>query len=479
MAVNTPNMSYTAMSSKWRRCRDAIAGQDTVHAAGEVYLPKLGGQTKEDYDAYVKRASYYNASGRTVDALVGLVFRRDPVIEAPESLSDIIDDVTGSGVSVVDFSKSEMTQVLSVARGGILVDHPVSDGSVVTVAQARSLGLRPRWQHYSAEDIIDWKTASIGGRTVLSQVRLREIGEEPDGEWDVGFYERVRVLELDEHGLYRQRVFREVGGLWQVVEIVEPLIGGRRMGWIPFHIASADIAAGFDPAMPPLLDLVDTNLSHYRTSADLEYGAHYTALPTPVLSGYRPEPGNENKPINIGPSSAIIFSDPQGKASFLEYAGQGLSTLERLLAAKEARMAALGARMLAPEKKAAEAAETEAIRRAGENSALSSIAGSVSATLTNALKDLVRWASGNASMDVSNVWVDLNRDYLPMTLTAPEIDALVRTWQAGGISAEDMHSAFVRGEVVEAWRKREDVEADLKDEAKRNPQPAPEPEPVA
>ena len=52
MSVDTRHTDYDAMLPKWQRMRDVVAGQDSVHAAGTKYLPRLKDQTDEDYSAY-------------------------------------------------------------------------------------------------------------------------------------------------------------------------------------------------------------------------------------------------------------------------------------------------------------------------------------------------------------------------------------------------------------------------------------------
>jgi phage terminase large subunit len=41
VAVNSTHPDYDTFAPKWKRCRDVIAGQDAIHAAGEAYLPRL------------------------------------------------------------------------------------------------------------------------------------------------------------------------------------------------------------------------------------------------------------------------------------------------------------------------------------------------------------------------------------------------------------------------------------------------------
>ena len=61
-----------------------MAGEDAVKAAGAKYLPRLDGQTEEDYLAYQSRACFTNATRRAADAFVGLVFRKAPFVKLPE-----------------------------------------------------------------------------------------------------------------------------------------------------------------------------------------------------------------------------------------------------------------------------------------------------------------------------------------------------------------------------------------------------------
>ena len=67
-----------------------------------------------------------------------------------------------------------------------------------------------------------------------------------------------------------------------------PLKHGDPLTFIPFQfIGPTSVTPAIEKS--PILDIVDVNLSHYRTSADFEHGAHLTALPTPWVSGVNPE----------------------------------------------------------------------------------------------------------------------------------------------------------------------------------------------
>jgi signal peptidase I len=47
-------------------------------------LPRLDSQTDDEYAAYKLRASFFNATARTADGFVGLIFRREPKMKLPD-----------------------------------------------------------------------------------------------------------------------------------------------------------------------------------------------------------------------------------------------------------------------------------------------------------------------------------------------------------------------------------------------------------
>ena len=79
MAVNSTHPDYDDNAPTWSRARDVLAGEDAVKAGGERYLPRLDSQTEGEFAVYRGRASFFNASARTSEAYLGLIFRRPPL----------------------------------------------------------------------------------------------------------------------------------------------------------------------------------------------------------------------------------------------------------------------------------------------------------------------------------------------------------------------------------------------------------------
>jgi hypothetical protein len=358
----------------------------------------------------------------------------------------LVADVSMSGLSLHQFAEMVAEEVIKIGRCGVLVDHPPMT-EAMTLAQAQSLGMRPYMRMYDAESIINWRTDRIAGAETLTLVVLEEEREVKKDEFEVKCEKIWRVLDLT-NGIYRQRLFEKNDrGEFVAYAEVFPQSQGKPIARIPFEFFGVrDNSACVDK--PPLLDLVDVNLSHYRTTADYEHGLHFTGLPTPVVTGFYSD--EQSAQMRIGSGTAWLLPDPAAKAFYLEFSGQGLSELREALRAKEAMMATLGARILAPEKRQVETAQTAAIHRAGENSVLASIAQSISIGLTHCLEWMANWAGYDPEVSVR-----LNKDYLPNSMTYQDVQALVQSWQAGAISHETLFDNLVKGEII-----REDVSFD-------------------
>ena len=439
MSVDTKHSEYHEYYEIWERCEAAAEGQDEIHEYGVKYLPRLSGQNDAEYFAYKQRALYYNATNRTINGLTGMLFMRPETIEAPAAMDSIIADVTMGGLSLHQFAEIIAEEVITIGRIGVLIDYPPIVNAV-TLAQAQAQGARPYATMYDAESIINWKTGRISNVEQLTLVVLEEENEIPVDEFESKCEPQWRVLDLV-NGAYRQRVFRkDKRGEFILVEEIYPQINGRVINKIPFEFFGVrDNSPCVDK--PPLLDLVDVNLSHYRTTADYEHGLHFTGLPTPVVTGYYSD--DKSASLRIGSGTAWLLPDPQSKAFYLEFTGQGLGELREALRSKEAMMATLGARILAPEKRAAEAAQTANIHRSSENSVLASIAQSISVGLTHIMEWLRDWSN-----ITGEVKVELNRDFIPNSMTAQDVDSLVKSWQSGAISHETLFENLVAGDII-------------------------------
>lgn len=453
MPVNTPHPSYESAVAMWAKCRVASQGEEAVKAAGVLHLPKLSEQNQKEYDAYKARALYYNATGRTIDGMTGLVFRKPPQIELPSVLEPSLASVDRAGTPLLTMAEKVLEELLTVGRVGLLTDYPRAPVAGMSQAAEQAAGLRPYTVMYAAENIINWRAAEVGGQKMLTLAVLKEQHEEVLDGFASKLSDQWRVLRLDEAGVCRVEIWRKLATNDEPVRVDEwtPLQAGQPMRYIPLAIGGPR-GMEVDVCKPPILDLVNVNLSHYRTTADYEHGLHFTGLPTPFVIGHS---FADDEKIALGSTVFHAIATSGADVKFLEFTGQGLGALSKRLEEKEQMMAALGARMLANEKRQVEAAETAAIHRAGESSVLASLANAASALITQALK----WQAAFARAESAEVAVTLNTDYMPAGMTAQDMTALVQAWQSGAISKDTLLDNLQRGEILPQGRTIEEEKA--------------------
>jgi hypothetical protein len=169
MPVNSTHADYDASLPAWLRARDVLAGEDALKGAGEKYLPRLDSQSAEEFANYVRRASFFNATARTAEAYLGLIFRRPPFLKVPEAsgvgraMAEFVDDADMLGTKLTGYAKMMVGEVIGIGRGGTLVDW---EDTVEKRAYAA---------FYSAEQIINWKVERVRGRNVPTLIVLAEV----------------------------------------------------------------------------------------------------------------------------------------------------------------------------------------------------------------------------------------------------------------------------------------------------------------
>jgi hypothetical protein len=471
MPVQTPRADYTAMADSWQTCRDALEGSAAIKAAGTKYLPLLEGMSASGisgvasaYASYVLRAMYYPAIGRTVAGLAGLVFGKRPTVAGvPKAQEADFADVTLNGVSLGAYAITLCREILTTGRAGTLIDFP--DG--VTP------GARPYWLLYPAEAIVNWRVDRVAGRQVLTLLVLKEAVEveKADDPFTADTVTQYRVLQLIDARCV-VTVYRESGehkGTFVAGEPRIPLRRGVALPFLPFvFLGPGDTSADVD--QPPLQDLVDVNLSHYRTSADREHGAHWTALPTPYITGHELAAGET---LSIGSGKAWVLPNPAASAGMVEFTGAGLAALKDLMEEKRQLMATLGARMLETQKNTQEAAETVRLRHAGEASALSLLATALGQAITQAIRWHLFWA-GLEPTTADKATVTMNPEILD-ELSADDLRALVTSWQAGAIAKKTVYYNLTWGEWARPDVTFEQEEADIARENDNLDLPTPPP----
>ena len=424
MGVDHKCSAYTKHSDNWKKVRDVLVGEQAIREGGTRYLPRPAGMDDSEWKCYLERAHFFGATGRTADGLHGAIFQKKPVLseDAPEKLKELLADIDRSGRTLDQFASDCVWDALPTNWGGILVDYPSVDDTIDR-GTAERLGLRAYAAWYSAESIINWRFETRGNQQVLTFLVLHEpySRQLAGNEFETENKNRYRVLNFDENGNYQVRIYdyASEGGLTAPVATAFPKIKNENLKFIPFFTFP-----GKEPDKSMLLDLANENIGHYQKTADYENGLHLTGIPTPYASCRAPinEKG-ETITVEMGGNRFLWLGDPAATAAYLEFTGQGLSTLEKAIQNCEERMAILGARIISAEKKGVESADAARIHRAGENSVLASFALNASDVLTKVIRLLAQWEDIPGCEEVT---YRLNSEYDTAQMEAQLFSAIVQ-----------------------------------------------------
>ncbi len=424
MPISTVHPSYSARSEDWCDCRNAFEGSRAIKCAGTKYLPKLKGQTQSEYDAYKSRALFYSITAKTLSALQGMALSKAPELKYPDKLKPYFEDK--SGTQFYELLSNTIVEILLMGRFGVLIDRPASGGM-------------PYLTPYPTENIVNWDCDDEGNLVMLV---LREIYFDWDPNDRYVLVEKTRYRELwiadgklnivvHESSANDPKAFT-AGAATTITNV------GKPIDFIPFFCVNP-VGVGMEPGKPPMLDIVDINISHYRTSADLEHGRHFTGLPTPYVIG-----ADVNGKMNIGSVTAWIVPDPNAKVGFLEFTGQGLGSLEKALAEKQSQLASLSARLIDNSTRGSEAAETVKLRYLSETSSLVSIVRAAEAFL-NLIYNAIGMMEGLGDNSVN---VSLDKDFLATKMSASDLTAWVNAYLSGGVTKEMLVYALKRGDAL-------------------------------
>lgn len=418
---------FLAEADSYQQIRDCFVGSRAIKAAGTKYLPMLGGQSISDYELYKTRALFFPITGKTVSTLLGFATSRDPELNyAQEMQPYFVDD--SRPYQFTEFYVKLLQENLLMGRVGVLIDAPATGAP------------RPNLLPYIAESIINWDADDNG---LLRWVLLREPYYEvdPADPFKISSKIRYRWCGLV-NGVYTVRIYDE--DLKPVSADIVPLFRRKSINYVPFVvIGSSGVHLEID--RPPMLDIATINISHYMSSADLEWGRHFVGLPTPVIIG-----ADANTSLKIGGTAAWVLPNEGSDAKYLEFVGQGLQSLENALQEKIGLMATMSARLVDTSTKGSEAAETVRMRYMSETASLRHVINSTEAGL-NTIYAIIAEMLGT-----ENPKIKLNRELLGARLTAGELRELFAAYFQGSISKETLIFNLRRSDLLDPTRSDEE-----------------------
>lgn len=489
MPVNTRHTDYLKALPWWTRTRDFIAhGRDGVKAKGTTYLPRPAGIDIPDYEqGYLFRAPFFASAQRTARALAGTLTRKPAAITGERFTRECAANIDLRGTSLQAMIVTTADEMMQPSRFGILVDRPSPSiegepGQERLVPPPRLVD-RPYAVVYDAESIINWAhDLDEFGVPFLRWVVLEEPYTEPsEDQFRPTTGTQWRVLFLDEAGRYTVHVYRLRPGValasaraaedFVLHRQAMPSIGATPWNEIPFEIFGPRECT-WPIEEPLLLPVVNVNWDHYMRAADYVHSLHFTACPMPwaAAAGLTPDAKDASgKELVIKWGSQRVLLLPEGgQVGVAEVTGAGAEVNLAALRMFDEQAAHLGAQLLAPEKRAAEAADTLAMRSVAQTASLTTVARAMSTGYTRVARLMMRWQAATPAQ-IAETAVELNTDFVNAALSAQDVRELVAAHLQGEITDEDLYWNLERGERLAPGRSFEQWNTDRKAQQRSAP----------
>lgn len=475
---------------RWKVVRDVVSGADDLRT--DTYLPKLNATDTSDQNtsrnaAYRQRAVWFPATQFTLEGLVGLAFHRDPTSELPTQLDYLTKDADGLGVSLYQQSQHVLANCLSIGRHGLFVDW----------AEALQ---HPVIKTYAAESIINWRYSIVDGKASLAMVVLEEEVEDEDGRYGLKMVKQWREVYLNDDGNVEVQVHRETDegamvqnmanrpkqpvvlatavledGTQVPVTAVELRSRGKVLTEIPFTFVGANNNdASIDPS--PLYGMAQVNLAHFRNSADYEDSVFFCGQVQPWISGLSEQwrdflqnpyvidaDGNRRytgQKMYVGSRAPMLL--PQG-AQFGMAQAQPNMLAKEAMEHKEEQMVKIGARMIEATK-ANKTATGENNDREATTSVLALCVANVNEAYQRAITFCARFMDIAEPKDGFPEAYKITQDFVSMTISPQLMAELVKSWQAGVYSKNDVRDFYRKMGIIPTERTNEEIDRDLEEE---------------
>jgi len=434
--------------TEWSKMEDVCTSETHMHSKKETYIKKLTKMSDTSYEAYVDRAEFPMFTKHALDSFVGMAMRKELLISGIDVDHEFLKNCDGKGTTLKQYCNKLVRNYLQFGRCGTLVDMPKADPNQ-SIALAEAKNIKTKLLSYDHASIINWKTNTVNNQDVLTLVVLEEEVDVSEDEFTHNIQPQYRVLKLED-GEYVQKVYDHEKKL---VEFVKPTMKGKALNFIPFIIHG-----GYDIKSPIMLPIAEQNIHWYQKDADYQHGLHYTALPTPWTTGV--DADDENAPQTIGPTE--LWYLPEGATcGMLEFTGKGLSEIAKSMDKTMTNITVLSSQILVPKNTFDETATAASIRNATETASLSSLVSDLSVEITLAVTIAAKW--GRFYKD--DISVEINSDFIPLTLSGADVSAYVSAVLKEGFSKKTLFELLKRGEIIEGDRQFEDEMSDIKKES--------------
>lgn len=419
-------------------CEIALKGEIALKKKGviENIVPYTKAASVDEYQQFITRALYDNYPKRVANVSISIIHRK-PLVRSDEckQIETILNSISSDGGTIEDLSHTVTQELISSGRVILLLDR--SKG-----------GSHPYVSVFKGRLCTNWETKIIDGKEVLTLVVLKAGYYSNDTEDKYEKIRKYRYIEyklIEDTGVLSAPTKVEINTYekndindWAIVSTTYPKDRNGHLDFIPCVIINSGCDE-FNVAEPPLMDIIHTSLSIFRSSAYLEEVLFWGGVTSAFISTEEEIKGK----FLLGHNTLKVL--PKGSTvGEIKFSSEVAPHVMKNIEDKRKKLALLSSKVIGTLSSAAVSPEVVRLNQSGEDSILANLSGKTSLGLTKIIRMAALW---EGKKDNDDIFVNLNSDFLNIKITPKEILAYISAWKQGAMSQKVMLGLFKQGEL--------------------------------
>ena len=118
MTPDTKHPAVSELEPVWQNCRDAFTGTRAIHANYSLYLSRHPKEAADDFERRAKFSEFFNAYARTIRAMAGQVFSREPKLgdDVDATVAEHCEAIDGDATHLSVFARALFEELTNPAR---------------------------------------------------------------------------------------------------------------------------------------------------------------------------------------------------------------------------------------------------------------------------------------------------------------------------------------------------------------------------
>ncbi len=448
--LDQENPEYEDMKDIYYRCNVFSNGGHEIEGKQD-FLKRHAYETQAQYDIRLWLTKYRNHARPVIGVFHSAIWETVPDRGKENfTISSYFDNVDKQGTNVNNFFSEITKDAITTGISFVLIDHTElpSENTPRTKKEADRYNLRPFFRHIKAQNLIDWsfeENVETGAKE-LSYIVIKEDVE-------------ILAIPFIKRNIQKQYTLwtKDKWEVWTLEETKAILIhsGKHKCGVVPIVPCVFDKKSKMS-GYSAIYDIVGLCERIYRNGSCLDKSLYDTAFPLQLFLGFTIE---QVKNFRRASSTGLI-GETGSDSKYIEPNGRSFEELRLAISSDENAIKEIALRMIRPESKVAESAESKRLDEKQLNTKLSNFALNVESCEVKCWDIFLKWLD----MKNESVNVEYSTDFNDKVISVEILSLFRDLADMQYIPADDIIDLLIKANILPDDYDKEEAKEKIKDQ---------------